>query len=116
MSAKEFGAISFQPDAFGEQSPVEMAILGMLMVMIEDEQEFGIDDDLFALGADSITAAKLMNLICDRYGVEIDIGRAFENPTVRGLSALVDEALLASVERMSDTDAQRSLDPDPHPR
>ncbi|MEV6345842.1 amino acid adenylation domain-containing protein [Actinoplanes sp. NPDC051851] len=52
----------------------------------------GADDDFFALGGHSLTAARLAGLIRERFGVEIDLRAVFDGRTVAALARTVESA------------------------
>jgi amino acid adenylation domain-containing protein len=54
--------------------------------------EIGIEDDVFALGADSLTVAQLMSRLRSRFGIELSFKDIFEAPTVAALAACIDAA------------------------
>jgi dihydroaeruginoic acid synthetase len=52
-------------------------------------------DDFFTLGGDSLAAAQLLARLRDRLGIRVRLAAFFAQPTIDGLSALVDAALAA---------------------
>ena len=56
-----------------------------------------VDDNLFALGADSISAGRILAQIRDALGVALPLLRFFEAPTVTDLATAVDDLSLRSV-------------------
>jgi amino acid adenylation domain-containing protein len=54
--------------------------------------EVGIEDDVFALGADSLTVGQLMSRVRSRYGIELSFKDMFEAPTVAALAACIEAA------------------------
>ncbi|GAA3353944.1 hypothetical protein GCM10017744_009550 [Streptomyces antimycoticus] len=73
------------------RSPREQ-ILCTLFAELLGVPAVGIDDDFFARGGHSLSAVRMLSRVRSVLGVEISIRRLFENPTVAGLSAVLDEA------------------------
>jgi acyl-CoA synthetase (AMP-forming)/AMP-acid ligase II/acyl carrier protein len=67
------------------------------------------DQSLYALGCDSIAAARIVDRIEERFGLALDAERAYEEPTVAVLARLVDERLVQAVEAISDEEAAALL-------
>ena len=55
----------------------------------------GVRDNFFAVGGRSLLAAQLMAQVEARFGVRLPLQRLFQQPTVEGLAAAVDEAVAA---------------------
>jgi len=69
----------------------------------------GIHEDFFELGGHSLLASRLVARLTDVFGVEIPLQRPFENPTLAGLAMVVEEAVLADLDELSDEEAARLL-------
>jgi hypothetical protein len=52
----------------------------------------GPDDDFFELGGHSLLATRVLARVADATGVRVSLRDVFDNPTVRRLSARVDDA------------------------
>jgi len=55
-----------------------------------DINEIGVEEDVFALGADSLTVAQLMSRLRARFGVEFSFKDIFDAPTVAALAARIE--------------------------
>jgi len=54
--------------------------------------EIGVDEDVFALGADSLTVAQLLSRLRARFGADLSFKDIFDAPTVASLAALVESS------------------------
>lgn len=54
---------------------------------------FGVTDNLFELGGDSLTAGRIAGNLNKKYSVNIRISDIFNNPTVRNLAIILDKQL-----------------------
>jgi acyl carrier protein len=54
----------------------------------------GARDDFFALGGHSLKAVQVLSRLRAAFGIDLTLRDFFAAPTVRGLAALVEEALL----------------------
>jgi acyl carrier protein len=75
----------------GDCSPrneAESVLLEMLAELLETEA-VGVFDDLFELGADSLTTMRLASRIRDRFGLELSFDEVFERRTIAELASVV---------------------------
>lgn len=61
--------------------------------------DFGVDDDLFSVGGDSIAAVQIFSAINSEFGLAIPVSKLFssEHFSIRWLSALIEEELIAVI-------------------
>ncbi len=55
--------------------------------------DIGLDDEFFALGGSSLTAARLVNAIERAWGVRLPLATLFQQPTARALAEALEQAL-----------------------
>jgi acyl carrier protein len=70
----------------------------------------GVRDSFFELGGDSVLAAQIVTSAHRTFGVGIDLRDAFEAFTIEHLAKRVESALIAKIEDLSESEAQRFLE------
>jgi acyl transferase domain-containing protein len=65
------------------------------------------DDRFFDLGGDSLVALQVMARLRELFPVDLPVRRLFETPTLAGLSAAVEEALVQKLEELPEEEAER---------
>jgi len=86
----------FPPTTDGEEIVAAMwqELLGI--------DRIGIHDDFFGLGGHSLLATQIISRTRDQFGLELPLKAVFEAPTVARYAALVEEAIMAEIEAMSE--------------
>ncbi|HSU17609.1 polyketide synthase [Longimicrobium sp.] len=62
----------------------------------------GVHDDFFALGGHSLLATQIIARLKDMFELELPLKVIFEAPTIAKMSLLVEEAILAEIEALSE--------------
>ncbi|MGA4844597.1 amino acid adenylation domain-containing protein [Streptomyces sp. G45] len=75
----------------GPRGPREEILCSLFAEML-GVPSVGIDDNFFDRGGHSLSAVRLLSRVRSVLGAELSIRKLFENPTVAGLSAAIDEA------------------------
>ena len=73
------------------RNPTEIAMANIWCEVLT-LRAVGVDDDIFELGGDSLSIIRIISRVWHDYQTEIQIGEVFDNPTVAGLSLIVDAA------------------------
>ena len=80
------------------ETPVEKVLAG-LWLDVFGLSRVGLHDDFVRLGGDSISSIGMVSRIAGAFGVRISPRALFDAPTIAELAGVVEEAVLADVER-----------------
>lgn len=78
-------------DYVAPRGDVETAIARLWSEVLGGER-IGVDDDFFELGGNSLIAVQLIALIRKELGVRLPMRSLFEEPTVAGVTSLIEQA------------------------
>ncbi len=92
----------------GPSTPIEEQLTEIVTTLLGLEQ-VGIDDNFFMLGGHSLLGTQVIAQVADTFGVDLSLLTLFEAPTVRQLSAEIEQLILAKVEAMSDDEIRLLL-------
>ena len=65
----------------------------------------GIHDDFFGLGGHSLFATQIISRVREIFQIDLPLAAIFEAPTIEKFAALIEEAIFAEIEAMSDEEA-----------
>jgi SAM-dependent methyltransferase/acyl carrier protein len=87
-------------------TPAERALAQIWCDLLRLKQ-VGIHDNFFDLGGHSLLVTQVIARIQSQFGVELPMRRMFEQPTIAGLAAAVEQGLAEEVEELSEAEAER---------
>jgi amino acid adenylation domain-containing protein len=95
----------------GPRTPLEQAIADVWAELL-GVKDIGVNDHFFGdLGGHSLLATQACSRMRDTFQVDIPLRSFFEAPTIAALARTVEEALLATIEEMSEDEVrQQSLE------
>jgi phthiocerol/phenolphthiocerol synthesis type-I polyketide synthase E len=65
----------------------------------------GVHDDFFALGGHSLLATQIIVRCRENFGLELPLKAIFEAPTIARFAVLVEDAIVAEIEQLTDEEA-----------
>ncbi len=105
------------------QSPLEIG-LAQLLGDVLGRAVVGMDENFFWLGGDSLSGARVVGRINERYGIDLPAAALFRRPTLCGLAPVVaaavaereaaEAALVADIDAMSDDEVDAMLNSSAH--
>jgi len=82
--------INLQREAYiAPRTQMEIVLAGILQDVL-DLDKVGVTDDFFDLGGHSLSATQVVARIEDNFQVELSLKKFFENPTIEGLSKIIE--------------------------
>ena len=90
------------------RTPVEERLASMLAPLL-GLGTVSVEDNFFLLGGHSLLGTQLIARVRDTFGVDLTLRALFDAPTIAKLSAQVEALLLARLEAMSESEAERLL-------
>ena len=87
------------------ETEIEQLVAGIWQDLLK-RGPIGRDDNLFDVGAHSILAIQFSSHIYEALGLEIPLRLLFESPTVRRLSAAIQELLIEQIDSLTDEEAE----------
>ncbi|HKD76784.1 MAG TPA: phosphopantetheine-binding protein, partial [Ktedonobacterales bacterium] len=90
-------------------TPVQTRIASIVTALLKIEMVC-LDDNFFLLGGHSLLGTQIIAKIADSFGISLPLRTLFDAPTVRKLSAIVEEHLLTATATPSDEKASALLD------
>ena len=90
------------------RTPVENRLAAILSSLLS-LSEVSVKDNFFLLGGHSLLGTQLIARVRGAFGVELGLRTLFDTPTIADLSNEIEQLILAKVEAMSDSEAERLL-------
>jgi acyl transferase domain-containing protein len=92
---------ALETDYFAPTSESEERVAAMWQELLGIDR-IGVHDDFFGLGGHSLLATQIVSRTRDQFGLELPLKAVFEAPTIARFAALVEEAIMAEIEAMSE--------------
>ncbi len=99
-----------QLDGFEAPSGDAEEVLAGLWAQLLGVDRVGATDNFFELGGHSLLATQVVSRIRELFELDIPLAALFDQPTVRGLAAVVEERIWYEIEHMSEAEVLQSLD------
>lgn len=90
------------------QTPLEVELVEMWKQVLGLDR-VGRTDNFFAIGGNSLKSMQVLVRLKEKFGIRVSVRKFFASPTIEGLAALTEQALLELVASMSDAEAQQRL-------
>lgn len=91
-------------------TPIEELVAGIVTKLLGLEQQVQINDNFFMLGGHSLLGTQIIAQVAVTFKVNLPLRSLFEAPTVRLLSAEIEQRIVANLEAISDDEAQLLLE------
>src|SRR5207237_9145682 len=85
------------PEFEAPRSPVERRLADLVAALL-GVTRVGVGDNFFLLGGHSLLGTQLIARLRDAFGVDLPLRTVFDHPTVAGLAAEVERAIMVRLE------------------
>lgn len=89
-------------------SPIEQQLVEIMAPLLGLEY-VGVEDNFFMLGGHSLLGTQVIARVAETFGVALSLRTLFNAPTIRELSAEIEELIVARIAAMSDEEALHLL-------
>jgi hypothetical protein len=89
---------------------VEQRLATLIAPLLQVER-VGVNDNFFLLGGHSLLGTQLITRIREGFGVELPLLTLFDHPTLAGMSAEIEQLILAKIEATNWEELQRVAAP-----
>jgi hypothetical protein len=89
LPAPQWGVQPSASDQVQPRNPVEATLARIWSDLLAIEAPIGVHDNLFALGAHSLTATRFVVRVADAFGVNLPVHHVFAGPTIAELAEVV---------------------------
>ena len=90
--------------------PAVLEVVAGLICELLDLPSVDHRDNFFLLGGHSMLGAQLIARLDELFAVQLPLREVFQNPTVAGIAAQVEQAMVAELDLLSDEDVERLAD------
>ena len=95
--------------AAAPRNPVEELLATLFAEVLGLGHLPGARDDFFHLGGHSLLATQIVSRVREMFALELPLKAIFEAPTVAKFSALVEEAIIAEIDALTEEEALELL-------
>ncbi|HEX5727159.1 MAG TPA: KR domain-containing protein, partial [Longimicrobiaceae bacterium] len=102
------GALYARPELESDYAPPTTELEEQLATLWKELlgiERVGIHDDFFELGGHSLLATQIISRVRALFRIDLRLAAIFEAPTVARMAELIEEAIIAELEALSDEDA-----------
>ena len=89
LPAPQWGAQGSAVERVEPRNPVEAALARIWSDLLATESPIGVHDNLFALGAHSLTVTRFVVRVADAYDVNLPVHHVFAGPTIAELAEVI---------------------------
>ncbi|HEX6747469.1 MAG TPA: beta-ketoacyl synthase N-terminal-like domain-containing protein [Longimicrobium sp.] len=90
-----------ETEYFAPETEAERMVAGLWQELLGIDR-IGVHDDFFGLGGHSLLATQIVSRVREMWGLELPLKTVFEAPTIARYAELIEAAIMAEIEEMSE--------------